>query len=427
VAATEPKSMSPLLGSIVAAACALPGVMPTQAWAEDAPELGVISFKLSGYRDAQLGQGGRPGTAGAASERASALSAKLIGDGQSLSTISRASGGGFGGLGGGGENSFERIHVTSPSVYALVPLGRQWAAEGSLTVDDVSGASPAYYTDMKGASNMVDRRKAGDLKLTHYAGRQTYALGLSHSKESDYLSNAVSAEARFSSEDQNTTFNVGLGLTRDTIDPTTKIVSNEKKRTTEAQFGITQALSPIDLVQASFTFSRANGYLNDPYKLNDDRPRNRNAEVLQLRWNHWFGGSALKLAYRLYHDSFSVLAHTIDLGLAIPFSPTFTITPAFRYYTQSAANFYADPSALAAVYPGPVGTPAYFSADQRLSAFGAITGGMKAEWRVASDWTLDAKFDFYQQKSSYRLIGHGSPGLNTLNAGMWQLGLSHSF
>jgi len=321
----------------------------------------------------------------------------------------------------------KRIGVTSPSVYALLPINRQWAAEGSLTVDEVSGASPRYYTDMSGASHMQDKRTAADLKLTRYFERQSLALGVAHSKESDYLSQALSVEGRWASEDQNTTWNFGLGLTQDRINPYNEIVSNAHKRTREWQIGVTQAVSARDLAQLSYTRSQAQGYLNDPYKLYDDRPDQRNAHILQLRWNHWLGASALKAGYRFYRDSYHVQAHTFDLAWALPLNNATTFTPTLRYYTQRAAAFYADAATDSSVYPGPVGSPEYFSSDQRLSAFGALTVGGKLEWRFAPLWTADAKLDLYQQNTAWRLGGQGSPGLQPLTALIWQLGLARSF
>jgi hypothetical protein len=104
-----------------------------------------------------------------------------------------------------------------------------------------------------------------------------------------------------------------------------------------------------------------------------------------------------------------------------------TFTPTLRYHTQRAAAFYFDPSSDASVYPAPAGNPTYFSNDQRLAAWGALSLGGKIEWRLGKDWTTDVKGEIYQQRASWRLGGQGSPGLQPLTAFIWQLGLSHSF
>jgi hypothetical protein len=410
------------LGAIVLSACALPGVMAGKARAEEAPEQAVIEIKVSGYRDAQDKNAGINVAGAAAKQTVQGLSPA-----QSHATISSASSGGGGvpGL----SSLLDRIVVTSPSVYALVPLGRQWSAEGSLTVDEISGASPAYYTNSSSFIHFRDRRTGGDAKVTRYFDRAAVSVGVATSTESDYKSNALSVAARFSSADQNTTLNVGLGLTRDINNPNNQIVHDAHKDTNEYQVGLTQALSVRDLVQIGYTRSVENGYLNDPYKSYDNRPDQRQANIVQARWNHWLDGAALKLGYRYYGDTFGIRSHTFDLALAIPMGADSrsTFTPSLRYYTQSAASFYVNPDAASPSYPAPLDQSGFYSLDQRLSAYGAINVGIKYDWAVDSNWSMDSKLDVYRQQSGLRVIGQGSPGLSPLSALIWQVGVKRTF
>ena len=48
----------------------------------------------------------------------------------------------------------DRIHAHSPSVSVTAPVASDWSVEGTLTADDVSGASPRYHTAISGASHM---------------------------------------------------------------------------------------------------------------------------------------------------------------------------------------------------------------------------------------------------------------------------------
>ena len=420
------------LGAIVLSACALPGVMCTTARAEDAPQQAVVEIKLSGYRDAQDKNAGVNVAGAAARQTVQGLSPA-----QAHATISSASAGGGsgGGSSGGGEgggigsNLLDRIVVTSPSVYALVPLGRQWAAEGSLTVDEISGASPSYYTDSSSFVNFHDRRIGADAKLTRYFERAAVSVGIASSKESDYTSKALSTSARFSTPSQNTTFDVGVGLTRDINNPNNQVVHDAHKDTNEYEIGVTQALSALDLVQLSYTRSLENGYLNDPYKSYDNRPDRRSANIVQARWNHWLGGAALKVGYRYYGDTFGIRSHTFDLALAIPASDDgrTTFTPSLRYYTQGAASFYVDPDLSSPTFPAPANQAGFYSLDQRLSAYGAITVGAKYDWAIDKDWSVDGKLDLYRQQSGLRVMGQGSPGLSPLTALIWQVGIKRAF
>ena len=383
------------MGGIVMAALALPGVWSEPAHAENAPEAGIVGFKYLYYKEDK-----RPG-----------IDYARLG---------------------------HPITVNSPSIYLLAPLSSSWAVEGSAVVDSLSGATPRYHSS-GGASKMKDERKAVDMKVRHYGSRSTVSLGFSHSKENDYVSNAVSGDLSLSSEDNNTTWNLGLGYASDKIDATeggfNGDVFGKKKKTAEFMIGVTQAVSARDLAQFNFAISSGKGYFSDPYKALDVRPSKRTQIAGLVRWNHYLeaDGSALRGSYRLYHDNFRINAHTLQGEWVKRASATVTVTPLLRYYSQSSASFYFDP-----VYanPPPDPTPIGYdpndptqliSEDQRLSAFGAVTLGLKLEYRPVPDWTLDAKVEKYQQRSNWRVGGVGSPGLEPFGAISVQLGLSHKF
>lgn len=374
------KSVGLKLGSITLAALALPGVCVTAAQADTPPESSVVSVKVQGYNDWQPG--------------------------------------------------LDRIKVTAPALYAMAPFAGDWSIETSIVQDSISGASPRWHSSISSSSNMRDRRTAADVKLSRYFARATVGVRASTSTEDDYRSNAVALDARFSSADNNTTWMIGAGLTHDRINPVNEIVENEKKRVTDVMIGVTQAWTKNDLVQLNLSHVRGRGYFNDPYKLVDKRPRERDQTIALLRWNHFHEASqtTFRSSYRYYSDTFGIRAHTLQTEWVKPLSDRFTITPSARYYTQRAASFYFDP-----VYdpvigePFPVGRPKLSSADTRLSSFGAITLGAKLDWRIDSKWSADVKYERYEQRSSWRLGGDGSPGLATFKAQIWQLGVTRTF
>ena len=374
---------NPAISLVVLAAIAMPGVWQ-QAQAEAAPETGLMAVKYLHYEDSQPG--------------------------------------------------LKRIKVDSPSAYLLLPLSSQWAVEGSAVFDSVSGASPRYHTAVSSASVMHDERKAGDVKLTRYGQRSAVSVGLSRSNEHDYASNAASVDARISSDDNNRTWNIGFGLSSDKINPVNQLVVNQRKRTRELIFGVTQAWTARDLLQLNLSLSRGKGYYDDPYKVLDTRPGFRNQTTLLGRWNHHFaeGGSTLRSSYRLYHDSNGINAHNLQLEWVKPVNARLTLTPVLRYYTQSAARFYFDPvynPSYGEPYPkgyDPANQASFISLDQRLSAFGALTLGLKADYRLDDLWSIDAKLESYKQRGNWR-IGGGSPGLAAFNATSVMFGANRKF
>jgi hypothetical protein len=382
-------------GAVVLAALAVNSALPQAARAESAPEKGELALRHLHYQDQQKVQVQYPDY-----------------DGTEPKT-------------------FKRITVDAPSVYLLAPIGSKWSLEASAVKDDVSGATPRYYTDVSGATpkpGMQDERKAGDLKLSRHFDRAGISLGASHSNEHDYRSDAISLEGRLSSADNNTTAVFGLGRANDTINPVNLRVVNAKKRTRDYLFGVTHALSSRDLVQLNYTFSDGKGYFTDPYKRNDNRPDARQQRALLARWNHHFEstGSSWRNSYRYFSDSFGIRSHTFETAWVQPLARWFTLTPSLRYYTQSAASFYYDPILDATIYPRPLVPQTYSTADQRMAAFGAVTAGLKAEITY-KDWSFDAGYDYYESRSRWRLGGSGSPNLDVFNWFAVQVGASYRF
>jgi Protein of unknown function (DUF3570) len=368
------------VGSITLAALALPGVVATSAAQVTPLEEGVVSIKVNAYQDRQPG--------------------------------------------------LERIRAISPGLYLALPVASQWSFEASLVYDDVSGASPRWHSAISSASRMSDYRKAGTAKITRSFERFSIALGGAYSDETDFRSRALSTEFRVASDDNNRTWSLALAQTDDAIHPVNEIVLNESRRTRDVAIGVTQNWSKNDVVQLNASYSRGRGYYSDSYKVIDRRPRERDQSSVLLRWNHHFesSGDTLRSAWRFYRDTFGVRAHTFDVAYAKPFGERFVVTPSLRYHTQNAADFYYDP-----VYdpiigePFPVGNPRFASPDHRLSAFGAITIGARLDWRIDQQWSADLKLEAYEQRSSWRLGGGGSPGLAPLRATIAQIGLTRRF
>lgn len=380
-------------GSVLLASLMLPGLatlalaLPSEARAESPPEKSTLSLKYGNYQDSESG--------------------------------------------------WTRVTVNAPQVYLMAPIGEQWSVEASGVVDSVSGASPRMHTSRSGASRMEDDRKAGDVRVTRYFSRAAVSASFALSDEHDYNSRALGLQTRWSSDDNNRTWTIGTGFSRDRIDNQSNGVNtaiNQRKRVNEIMGGVTQVLTASDIVQFNLTRSMGSGYFNDPYKLFDNRPDKRNSWIGLARWNHHIASldTTARTSYRYFSDSFGVRAHTVDLELVKAVGP-WTFTPGVRYYMQSAASFYFDPVLdsngnynTAATMQRAAAISGYRSADQRLSAFGAWNWSMKVAYALSKDTTADVKLDLYRQSSSLRM-GGGSPGLTPMNARTIQVGVTHQF
>jgi len=379
VAVTDTKPLGSVGGAVLLAALALPGLSPTQARAENPPERATFEFKYLYYKDKQPGQ--------------------------------------------------KRISVRAPAVAIEAPLGSEWSVAASAVNDAVSGASPRLYTQIPSGASMKDNRTAFDGSVTYYRPLSAYSFSLSRSKEHDYVSEAGGINARFASDDHNTTVNVGMGLSSDTITSRYTPSLHGRKHSNEYILGVTQALSRTDLVQLNVGFNVGRGYFSDPYKTADTRPDRREQLTQLLRWNHHVEslGASMRSSYRHYSDSWDLRSHTFQIEWVQPLSDQCSLTPSVRYYTQNAASFYVDPVQSDGALQMPEDTGTYKATDQRLAAFGELTLGLRADFEFNKDWSTNVRGEWFEQRGSWRAGGGGSPGLAPFQAVSVQWGLKRAF
>ena len=179
--------------------------------------------------------------------------------------------------------------------------------------------------------------------------------------------------------------------------------------------GLTQVLNKDSLVEGSLGYTRSAGYLSNPYKavilafddpnqyinstglrtvilkgVLEQRPTLRNQWTFDTRFVHYVDSldAALHVGYRFYHDDWGIDAHTFDLSWYQPIGDGWMLVPGARYYSQSAASFYKPyflfDQAFPILLPRNPELPLQldhsqlqtqtFSSDERLSAFGSLTG-----------------------------------------------------
>ena len=326
-----------------------------------------------------------------------------------------------------GQTGAERVRVYATSVGLKTAVGSDFMLGASAITDAISGASPAYHN--AALVKFRDERNAGDVELTHIGPSGSVAVGLNYSSESDYVARGASAKVSRWSEDKNTTWSLGYAVNNDTVNPVNGIVENEAKQVKAWLASWTQVLSRNDLVQVNLGQSRSTGYLSDPYKVYDERPRSRALNTLALRWNRHFPelNATARTSLRLGSDDWGIVSQTLATELVLPGPYGTTVTPSLRAYAQSQANFYVD--AGPADFPFPPNPPAdwsHYSEDTRVSAFGALTLALKLSKPITQDLTVDIKFERYEQRSHWK-PGGGSPGVKDFYARMTHVGLSYRF
>lgn len=318
----------------------------------------------------------------------------------------------------------DRMRVRGPMASLQLPLAEAGLLEGAYLLDSVSGASPLYLDSLSGASakGINDTRQAGDLKYTHFFDRFSLSAGAAVSDEEDYTSYTGSVESRYWTADKNTTFTLGFAAGDDDISATNNRALDESRQNIEAVFGVTQVINPNSLLQINLTYGHGDGYFSDPYKPLDNRPRSRDRMAVLARHVLFLPSTegSLHTDYRYAVDSWGLDSHLAELAWYQPISERWAFRPSIRYYTQSAADFFRP-------YFPPDESDGFYSADQRLAAFGGITFGIRGYVDIGWDVTLTASYEYLMQREQYRLLGSGTEEIQPFFARFFTVGFSKKF
>ena len=333
------------------------------------------------------------------------------------------------------------MNVTEPVLWGRAQFLDVWEVQASAAVDIITGASPQLVTNASGrpvqsisGASINDRRNTGDVKLTRRFGELSLSASRALSKEEDYRSKSFGLEAKLDLNQRNTTLVAGYGASNDRVLSSDDSRLNERRDTREYLFGVTQILSPTELVQSTLSGSHGRGWYNDPYKLTftffesgppilmaDRRPDHRDTLAWLTRYRRHFpqANGTLQADYRFYRDDWGIRAHTLEVAWQHALNERWALRPGLRYYTQDAADFYSP------TVPRP--QPAILSSDQRLGSWGGVSPSLRVIARLEGGFTVEGTLGYVHNARNLHLGGSSSPAFETLRAVYGILGISRPF
>lgn len=316
-----------------------------------------------------------------------------------------------------------RIAVQTRTALIEQDLGTDYHAQLTGTIDAISGATPTGEpapagTDQVRLTQLHDRRKAWNADLSRQFARVNLSVGFGNSRESDYVSKGWSLNAVTDFNQKNTTLLTGVAGTDDDV----KVFFQApyvKKRSNDVIVGVTQLLDPRTSVTANLTWGRTTGFISDPYKLveknievipgiflrqtfGENRPAERDKWVGLTALNRAFPAlhGASETSYRYYRDTFGTTAHTVETAWFQKLGEKFILRPGFRFYQQSAADFYyyrLDDTTIIPTRNRSASGP-FYSSDFRLSAFRSTNTGLKLIWNPTEALQFDAALERYDMR-----------------------------
>ena len=338
---------------------------------------------------------------------------KVFADGQTLSINAT-----FDSLSGSSPNGALTSHVAQTFSTPSGKLSHEYTiAPGILPVDP-------HYADTRGA--------VGGTWTLPVTRVDTLSLGAKVSGEDDFVSVTVDASFARDFNEKNTTLSLGISNEYDSLSPIggapvpgsgyalAEKAGGKSKDGVGLLLGVTQIMTHDWLSQLNLSIDRFKGYLDDPYKITsildnagtpigyqyENRPDQRTRR--SAYWDNritWSARLSTAMSLRYMTDSWRVHSDTALLRLRWSFSDRSQyLEPNVRWYRQTAADFYTP--FIVSAENAPIS--GYESSDFRLSAFRAITYGLKYAVKLRGiagrdDSEFSVRAEYYQQTINARI------------------------
>lgn len=241
----------------------------------------------------------------------------------------------------------------------------------------------------------------------------TLGIGLSSSTEFDYQSFGGNASYSKKTKDRNGEFTAKFQAYLDQVKmilpvelrTSTSPTGTESRNTFAASLSYSQIINQNLQIMFLADVITQNGYLGLPFHrvyFNDGTVHQENLPDTRLkipvavRASYFLGDNVIIRAYyRYYSDDWKLTAHTMDIEVPVKISPFFSLSPFYRYYTQSAVKYFEG-------YGVHKGSQEFYTSNYDLSRFNSNFMGMglkytppKGIFGIAHFHTVEFRYGHY--------------------------------
>ena len=297
------------------------------------------------------------------------------------------------------------VEITGPSVLILKKIGQNVALSGNYYVDSISSASIDVVTS--GASKYSEDRTELSAGVDYMHGNSIMSLSYTNSDEDDYEGNTASFGVKMDMFGNMTTVSLGYAYGWDTVKNNTDSTFSEDIDRQNYRLGLSQVLSKDLVMELDLETITDEGFLNNPYRSvryldpgsalgysfqSEVYPSTRTSNAAAIRSIYYLPYRAsVSAEYRFFDDTWDITAHNIKLAYVHTLPGGWLLEGRYRYYTQTAADFYSD------LFPFR-DAQNFLARDKELSKFNSNTVG------------ATVSYDFIENGSKY--IDRGSINLS---------------
>lgn len=247
------------------------------------------------------------------------------------------------------------VEVDGPSILVRKSFGGNISLNANYYVDSISSASVDVVST---ASPYTEERTESTLAMDYLHNKTLMSLALTQSDESDYQAETGSFSISHDMFGDLTTVSLGYAVGNDDISRNGDNDFGASIKRQNYRIGLSQVLTKESILGIDFETITDEGFLNNPYRsyrfldplsangygLQPERyPQTRTSNAVAMRLKYFLPyRAALSGEYRYFNDTWGIDAHNLEFGYTHPLQQDWVIDVRYRYYTQSAADFYSD-------------------------------------------------------------------------------------
>jgi len=280
------------------------------------------------------------------------------------------------------------VTIDGPSLLVRKKFADQYSVSANYYVDMVSSASIDVVTT---ASPYKEQRDQASLALDMLNGKTQYTVSVTGSDENDYSASTASLDISQDLFGDLTSLSLGFSRGWDEVRKRGDQEFEEPVDRRSYRLGLTQIVTPTLMLNLAFETITDEGFLNNPYRsvryLDPDSPlgyayqpevypRTRTSSAASLGARYFLPyRAALHGELRWFTDTWGIDASTVRVGYTHPLGERWVLEGGYRWYDQSAADFYSD------LFPRQ-DAQNFLARDKELSTFTSHMLSVGATWEL---------------------------------------------
>lgn len=247
------------------------------------------------------------------------------------------------------------VTIDGPSLLVRKKFAEKYSVSANYYVDMVSSASIDVMTT---ASPYREERTQGSLAFDMLNGKTQYSVNFTNSDENDYTANTASFDVSQDMFGDLTTVSFGFSRGWDEVRKRGDEAFEEPIDRSTWRLGLSQIVTPKLMMGANYELVSDEGFLNNPYRSvryvdgesatgyawqPEAYPRTRTSSAASVNARYFLPyRAAVHGEYRWFTDTWGIDSSTVRVGYTHPWGARWIFEAGYRWYDQSAADFYSD-------------------------------------------------------------------------------------